>query len=529
MLGAWVVGLIVVLGLGVSGVVVGSIALSRLDNGVTTPTVRTDSLFVGGNPIVARRGAARQQQRTDGSSSQLVVSGDTVITGTLQVDGRMVLPPPDCSGTTLQNAQKTATGTLTQVDTYTWTVVKTLLTPNVTADNDQCATLVHHVEATRALASTTYVYGVTGTITVTNGGAVATQGLSIVDSVERNCGGGTGFLPYAGPFAVDVSANPVLDPGETGVYPYTLTLAASAPSPSCAYRNSVNVTILNHSGALPGCPQCAGPLQCAFGPNPKVGFTFPSTPSAVQQVHETVALLDVANSNAGYTCTVMPVGGALLLVPCPVDDAECVDYCTFSADGGNFVQCDIYKEVCNAAAQCDTYSDFCDYVRLTSVNETAPLVRTSNTVCAGVYSGTCATGCTLTIGYWKTHAGFHGQNADRVTQYLPITLGSTVPNGINVTTAAQSSAILAFNGDASNGLNKLAAQLLGVRYNQLAEGASIAAISANVTAADALLGTHGVSRTTWNALSNGVKNTIRALAAALDAYNNGVTGPGHCE
>jgi hypothetical protein len=41
----------------------------------------------------------------------------------------------------------------------------------------------------------------------------------------------------------------------------------------------------------------------------------------------------------------------------------------------------------------------------------------------------CAGGCTLTIGYWKTHAGGVGHNADKVTALLPITLGTPGSNG----------------------------------------------------------------------------------------------------
>lgn len=445
----------------------------------------------------------------------------------LALVARGAVVPANCSGTTLTDAYKTAQGTLTRTDTYTWSVSKLLLTPNVTADNGQCTTLVHRAEATRSLLSVSYTYGVTGTIGVTNGGAVATQSLSITDTIQRNCGGGTGYVYYAGPFTIDISSNPILDPGETGVYSYNIALPA--PTGACAYRNSVNITILNHSGAKPGCPQCPGTSPCPFGPNPKADFAFPiaSEPTAVVEEHKTASLLDVANANTGYTCSMTPPG-AIELIPCSTPG--CVDPCTYSP-GGDFVSCDFFKEVCNVAAECDTYSDFCDYIQLMTINEptgVAPLTVSSNTVCAGVYSGTCTTGCSLTIGYWKTHAGFNGNNEDRVTEYLPIVLGSTIPKGINVTSAAQSTAILAFLGDASNGLNKLAAQLLAVRYNQLANGATISAIASNVTLADSFLGTYGVSRTAWNALSNSLKNSVRNTASTLDAFNNGLLGPGHC-
>jgi hypothetical protein len=68
---------------------------------------------------------------------------------------------------------------------------------------------------------------------------------------------------------------------------------------------------------------------------------------------------------------------------------------------------------------------------------------------------------TLTIGYWKTHAGFTGNNPDNVTKYLPIWLGkSTGTKSVQVTNASQAVSILQMNGTASNGINKLYAQLL---------------------------------------------------------------------
>lgn len=70
-------------------------------------------------------------------------------------------------------------------------------------------------------------------------------------------------------------------------------------------------------------------------------------------------------------------------------------------------------------------------------------------------------GCNYTIGYWKTHAGF-GPQADVVTQLLQqgIQLGN-----LSVTSAGQAVDILSMSGDASNGVNKLMAQLLAAKLN----------------------------------------------------------------
>jgi hypothetical protein len=142
----------------------------------------------------------------------------------------------------------------------------------------------------------------------------------------------------------------------------------------------------------------------------------------------------------------------------------------------------------------------------------------------------CNTGCTLTIGYWKTHAGF-GPQADMVTPLLPIRLGTAGgAKSINVTTAALAVQLLSMNGsnnvsDSSNGINKLYAQLLGARLSA-ASGASLSSVATAVAAADAFLATH--NSTGWAGLTSAVKSTVNTWASTLDSYNNGLIGPVHC-
>lgn len=135
-------------------------------------------------------------------------------------------------------------------------------------------------------------------------------------------------------------------------------------------------------------------------------------------------------------------------------------------------------------------------------------------------------GCTLTIGYWKTHAGFTGNNGDDVTQYLPIWLGTAGgAASTQVTSAAQAVSILSMTGGASNGIVKLKAQLLGAKLNNAA-GASNAAVAATITAADAFLATNAASA--WSSLSNATKSQVNGWMTTIDNYNNGLVGPGHC-
>lgn len=135
-------------------------------------------------------------------------------------------------------------------------------------------------------------------------------------------------------------------------------------------------------------------------------------------------------------------------------------------------------------------------------------------------------GCTLTIGYWKTHAGFTGNNADVVTQYLPIWLGTSGgAASTQVTTASQAVSILSMSGGASNGIVKLKAQLLAAKLN-IASGAAGSSVSATIAAADAFLATN--SAAAWTSLTNQTKAQVNGWMTTLDNYNNGLVGPGHC-
>lgn len=139
-------------------------------------------------------------------------------------------------------------------------------------------------------------------------------------------------------------------------------------------------------------------------------------------------------------------------------------------------------------------------------------------------------GCTLTIGYWKTHAGF-GPQPDVVTPLLPIYLGTQGgARTVVVTTAAQAVNILNFGGsngsiNASNGINRLYAQLLAAKLN-IASGADGTAIAATIASADAFLANN--DSTSWFFLSRANRTLVNNLQIALESYNTGVIGPGHC-
>lgn len=186
--------------------------------------------------------------------------------------------------------------------------------------------------------------------------------------------------------------------------------------------------------------------------------------------------------------------------------------------------------------------DHVDIYRFTgtsgSSGGTATLIGTSDnaSVTTGTFGGDQAyvlvftniltSRCTVTLGFWKNHAGFTGNNGDLVTALLPQWLGTSGgAKSVQVTTATQAVDILQFMGVASNGINKLYAQLLTAKLNG-ANGANLSAVSAVIAAADAFLANNDSA--SWASLAKSQQQTVLGWMTALDNYNNGLTGPGHC-
>ncbi len=118
--------------------------------------------------------------------------------------------------------------------------------------------------------------------------------------------------------------------------------------------------------------------------------------------------------------------------------------------------------------------------------------------------------CTLTQGYWKNHQEEWDAQGERV-----VWTGQTFFKSGR--TYAQ---IMAMNPSGGNSYIQLAHQYIAAKLN--VNGGADPAIDASITQAESL----------FNSLSQGttyIKNASwTSLATTLDNYNNGVTGPGHC-
>lgn len=390
------------------------------------------------------------------------------------------------AGTTL-TAYKTASGYWNKYLTYDWTISKTVNPTSLEIKRGECGTVTYTIAVTRSLVSEQDVYGVSGQICVTNAGDVTTENLKLVDQVEYKTGAGQ-FQPLPGATWTYYPAQ--LGPGETGCYDYNIPFT---PVAGAIYRNSVKVTITNHSGHLGE----------EWGPEPKADFSLPGEPTIIQ-TDEGARVIDQQVCPPGFTCTPSDPG------PWSFSDSGSISFT---------------KQVCNVSATCDTYYYLTNTVTLT---EDDTLQTRTSSASVEIYTGPCAGGCTLTIGFWKTHAGFTGKNPDRVTPLLPQWLGTAGgAKSVQVTTASQAVTILSMElGVPSNGITKLYAQLLAAKLN-IANGADGSAVAGTIAAADAFLATYDY--TAWASLSKAQQKTVLGWMTMLDAYNNGYIGPGHCD
>ncbi|MGQ9623342.1 MAG: hypothetical protein ACUVTO_07950 [Candidatus Caldatribacteriaceae bacterium] len=209
-----------------------------------------------------------------------------------------------------------------------------------------------------------------GTITVTNGGAVETKNLKLVDQVQYKTGAGQ-FQDLPG--ATQTINPPKLASGATGTYDYKITFT---PVPGATYRNAVKVTITNHSGHLGE----------EFGPEPKADFSLPSSPTIIDK---TASVEDKLTCPSGFTCNIADSGYPEWENIGADSDADpyiwTVTY-TLTPDQGNTICTSVQFDNIATLTESDT--------------------KVKRTASAGV-AWDCALppslGCTYTLGYWKNH------------------------------------------------------------------------------------------------------------------------------
>jgi hypothetical protein len=127
-------------------------------------------------------------------------------------------------------------------------------------------------------------------------------------------------------------------------------------------------------------------------------------------------------------------------------------------------------------------------------------------------------GCTLTQGYWKTHSQFGPAPYDDDWANL-----GPVQQSTQFYLSGKTWYQMFWTPPQGNAYYQLAHQFMAAKLNVLNGASAPAEVTTALASADALF--NSVGGTT---LTRAQTTTARQLAAVLDAYNNGLTGPGHC-
>lgn len=293
-----------------------------------------------------------------------------------------------------------------------------------------------------------------------------------------------GEIHVNNPAPIDATLNGVNDIVSDGIaatvdcgvtFPYTLasgetlTCDYTAVLPDAADRtNTATATIQN---APSGTTDFTGSAQVLFGSTPTV---------------ETDECIDVTDDKGGVLGTVC------------ADDAP--EIFTYSLYVGPYDVCGDY-----------TFVNVASFV----TNDTDATGSDDHTVNVSV---PCATGCTLTQGYWKTHSEFGPAPYDDTWAMLP--------NGANTIfySSGHTWYGVFWTPPAGNVYFNLAHQYMAAYMNVL-NGAST---TPEVDAAMANAETFFTTYTPSSKFSKAQRTLAMQLASTLDKYNNGLIGPGHC-
>jgi hypothetical protein len=136
-----------------------------------------------------------------------------------------------------------------------------------------------------------------------------------------------------------------------------------------------------------------------------------------------------------------------------------------------------------------------------------------------------STGCTLTLGYWKTHnATFPGgAPVDPTWALLP----GGLAEGTTFFLSGMTWYEVFWTPVGGNAYYNLAHQYMAAKLNVLA-GANPAAVSTALSDAETLFNTYTPAQIGALSGSNNLRKQFIALAGTLGSYNEGLTGPGHC-
>jgi hypothetical protein len=132
-------------------------------------------------------------------------------------------------------------------------------------------------------------------------------------------------------------------------------------------------------------------------------------------------------------------------------------------------------------------------------------------------------GCTLTIGYWKTHSEKGPAPYDDTWAELPN--GADTPFFLSGQTWYE----VFETAPGGNAYYQLAHQYMGAKLNILNGASTTPAVVAAIADAEVLFNTYTPAQVgAWKG-TQGARAQFISLAGTLGHYNEGLIGPGHCE
>ena len=364
---------------------------------------------------------------------------------------------------------KTAKATVKR--TWSWDVAKTASETALTLRQGQSYGVNYGVTVSAASADRDRT--VTGTITATNATGVAATVTGVSDLL-----GSVSVVPDCG-----VTINPVA--------PYTLA-AGGTLTCTYSYMND-DSTVLPGTGVNTATVMTSGQVKGGVATAP---WDFAaSTLSA--ELDECVSLTDTLEGDLGTVCAADLVNGSKTF-------AYALDMKDYATECGENV-------VANTAT--------------TTTNDGQIVNSASHTVAVTV---DCVTGCTLTQGYWKTHSSYGPARYDETWALVGAGVGAGIGSGTGADTpfyrSGKSYYGVLWTPPAGSAYYVLAHQFIAATLNVLAE-ADETVVAQDLATARAFF----ASTAPTTVLSKTQQAGLKALAGRLDAYNNGATGPGHCD
>jgi hypothetical protein len=339
-------------------------------------------------------------------------------------------------------------------------------------------------------------------------------------------------------------ADLTLNPGESYTYHYDVTVDVTGstdsafaatgnihvhnPAPIDAVINSVSDVISGFGAADVDCGTATFPYTLGAGLTLDCTYSadLPDDASRTNTATATLQNYDYDKTGAGTASGTTNFTGTASVdfSGATMDEVdECIDVTdTFAGALGTVCVADAPKTFHYTRTIQPTEQDCAGLI----IDNTASF-KTNDTGATGdddwtvIVTVPCQQGCTLTQGYWKTHSVYGpAKKSDPTWDLLPGGLGPDTVFFLSGKTWYQ----VFWTPPKGNPYYILAHQYEAAKLNILSGASSTTAVDNAIAWAENFFSTY--TPTNW---PKGLKNQIVQNAGVLGSYNEGLTGPGHCD